>query len=357
MLDLCKLIFGTVIDLLRSRATLEAEIVVLRQQINVLRRANPRRLRFGSIDRLILGGVCRLFPKMYDTLAIVRPDTVIRWHRAGFRLYWRWKSRRRCGRPTVSVEIRRLIREMSITNPLWGAPRIHGERLKLGIDIGQTSVAKYMARRRGPTSQGWKTFLRNHADGIAAMDLFVVPTISFRFLYGLLIVGHDRRHILWFGVTSHPTAEWIANQLTEACGWEQVPRYLIRDRDRVYGEIFIRRLRSMGIRDRPTSPRSPWQNGYAERLIGSIRRECLDHVVVFGERHLRHMLQSYMNYHNEVRTHLSLEKDAPVSRAVKLFSKRRERTTMAKSNRDAMTQGRAPVRVCLLGLLGRVGVR
>ena len=163
---------------------------------------------------------------MYDTLAIVRPDTVIRWHRAGFRLYWRWGSRRRCGRPTVSLEIRRLIREMSIVNPLWGAPRIHGELLKLGIDVGQTSVAKYMARRRGPPSQGWKTFLRNHADGIAAMDLFVVPTISFRLLYGLLIMGHGRRQILWFGVTAHPTAECLANQFTEACGREQIPSSL-----------------------------------------------------------------------------------------------------------------------------------
>jgi transposase InsO family protein len=148
------------------------------------------------------------------------------------------------------------------------------------------------------------------------MDMFVVPTISFRLLYGLLIVGHGRRQILWFGVTAHPTAEWIANQITEACGWEQAPRYLIRDRDGAYGEVFIRRLRSMGIRDRPTSPRSPWENGYAERLIGSIRRECLDHVVVFSERHLRHLLLSYMKYYNGARTHLSLEKDAPFSRAV-----------------------------------------
>jgi transposase InsO family protein len=314
MLDLCKLIFGMVIDLLRSRATLEAEIVVLRQQINVLRRANAERLPLGSIDRLILGGVCRLFPKLYDALAIVRPATVIRWHRAGFRSYWRWKSRPRCGRPAVPLEIRRLIRQMSIANPLWGAPRIHGELLKLGIDVGQTSVAKYMMRRRGPPSQGWKTFLRNHADGIVAMDLFVVPTLSFRLLYGLLIMGHGRRQILWFGVTAHPTAEWIANQLTGACGWEQIPRYLIRDRDGAYGGIFLRRLRSIGIRDHPTSPRSPWQNAYAERLIGSIRRECIDHVVVFGERHLRHVLLSYMKYYNEARTHLSLNKDAPASR-------------------------------------------
>jgi hypothetical protein len=203
------------------------------------------------MDRLIFVGLYRLVPNTIKAFTIVTPDTVIRWHRAGFLSYWRWKSRHRCGRPTVPLEIRRLIREMSIANPLWGAPRIHGELLKLGIEIGQTSVAKYMARRRGPPSQGWRTFLRNHADGIVAMDLFVVPTISFRLLYGLLIIGHGRRQILWFGVTAHPTAEWLANQLTEASGWEQIPRYLIRDRDRAYGEIFVRRVRSIGIRDRP----------------------------------------------------------------------------------------------------------
>jgi hypothetical protein len=167
------------------------------------------------------------------------------------------KSRSRGGRPNVAPEIRRLIREMSLANPLWGAPRIHGELLKLGIDIGQTSVAKYMARRRRPPSQGWKTFLRNHADGIAAMDLFVVPTISFRLLFGLLILQHDRRRVLWTAATARPTAEWIARQLTEACGWEHAPQYLIRDRDRAYGKIVTRRLRTLGIRDRPTSPRSP----------------------------------------------------------------------------------------------------
>jgi transposase InsO family protein len=316
MRDLFRLIGWTVVDLFRSRAALEAEIWTLRQQINILRRTAPKKFVFSGIDRLIFIGLYLLFPKVCDALAIVKPDTIVRWHRAGFRLYWRWKSRPCGGRPRVAPEIRELVREMSIANPLWGAPRIHGELLKLGIDIGQTSVAKYMARRRGPPSQGWKTFLRNHADGIAAMDLFVVPTISFRLLYGLLIIGHGRRQILWFGVTAHPTAEWIANQLTAAYGWEQVPRYLIRDRDGAYGEVFIRRLRSMGIRDRPTSPRSPWQNGYAERLIGSIRRECPDYVVVLGERHLRHVLQSYMNYYNETRTHLSLDKDAPLSRTV-----------------------------------------
>jgi transposase InsO family protein len=316
MREALSLIWTASVGLFRSSASLSAEILVLRHQINILRRHSPKRQTFSAMDRLIFAGLYRLAPTVLNALAIVKPETVIKWHRAGFRSYWRWKSRRRSGRPTVLPEIRKLIREISIANPLWGAPRIHGELLKLGIDVGQTSVAKYMVKRREPSSQGWKTFLHNHADGIAAMDLFVVPTISFRLLYGFLIMGHGRRQILWFGVTAHPNAEWIANQVREACGWEQAPPYLIRDRDRVYGEVFIRRLRSMGIRDRPTLPRSPWQNGYAERLIGSIRRECLDHVVVFGERHLRHLLLSYMKYYNEARTHLSLEKDAPVSRVV-----------------------------------------
>ncbi len=205
---------------------------------------------------------------------------------------------------------------MNIANPLWGAPRIHGELLKLGIDVGQTTVAKYMAKHRRPPSQRWRTFLRNHADGIASMDLFVVPTISFQLLYGLLILQHGRRQMLWLGVTAHPTADWIAQQLTEAYGWTAAPRYVVRDRDAVYGATFIRRLRAMGIRDRPTAARSPWQNGYAERLIGSIRRECVDNVVVFGERHLRHLLKLYQEYYNEARTHLSLNKDASVPRPI-----------------------------------------
>src|SRR6478752_1789068 len=315
MRDLLNLIRSMLLGLFRSKTSLEAEILALRHQLNVLRRASPQRPVFSNFDRMILVCLYRIAPRILDALTIVEPETVIRWHRAGFRSFWRWKSRRRAGRPSVTPEIRRLIREMSLANPLWGAPRIHGELLKLGIDIGQTSVAKYMARRRRPPSQGWRTFLRNHAGGIVSMDLFVVPTISFKLLYGLLIMGHGRRQILWFGVTAHPTAEWIANQLTEACDWEQIPRYLIRDRDRAYGEIFVRRLRSIGIRDRPTSPRSPWQNAYAERLIGSIRRECVDHVVVFGECHLRHVLLSYMSYYNGTRTHLSLNKDAPMCHA------------------------------------------
>src|SRR5712692_9065869 len=260
MSDLCKLIWCALIGPFRPRAALQAEILVLRHQLNVLRRKAPKRLAFGNVDRLVFTALYRVAPGVLDALKILKPQTVIRWHRAGFRAYWRWKSRPRGGRPKTPADIRQLIRDMSLANPLWGAPRIHGELLKLGIDVGQTSVAKYMARRRRPPSQGWTTFLRNHADGIAAMDLFVVPTISFRLLYGLLILRHDRRQILWLGATAHPTAEWIARQLTEACGWERAPEYLIYDRDRAYGEVFTWRVRAMGIRDRPTSPRSPWQN-------------------------------------------------------------------------------------------------
>ena len=255
-----------------------------------------------------------LAPNILDALKIVKPETVLRWHRGGFRAYWRWKSRPRGGWPSTPGEIRDLIREMSIANPLWGAPRIHGELLKLGIDVGQTTVAKYMAKTTRPPSQGWKTFLVNHADGIASMDLFVVPTISFRLLYGFVILLHARRERLWLGVTAHPTAEWIAQQITEVSGWRNAPRYVVRDRDRVYGARFVKRVRAMGIRDRPISPRSPWQNGHAERLIGSIRRDCLDHIVVFGEPHLRNLLRSYQKYYNDGRTHLSLCKDAPIPR-------------------------------------------
>jgi len=205
---------------------------------------------------------------------------------------------------------------MSTENELWGAPRIHGELLKLGVEVAQSSVAKYMVKRRGPPSQGWRTFLRNHAPEVAAMDLFVVPTIGFKLLYGLVVVRIHRRDLVCINVTANPTAEWVARQITEAFPWNEAPRYMIRDRDRIYGAVVTRRLRAMGIRDKPTAPASPWQNGFAERLIGSIRRECLDHVIVLGEVHLRRILRSYADYYNGFRTHRSLNKDTPNSRPV-----------------------------------------
>ena len=244
MLELFNLLRWILLDLFRSRSSLEGEVIALRHQLNVLRRRTPKRPALRSFDRFTFILLYRLAPTVLDAVTIVRPETIMRWHRAGFRSFWRWKSRRRPGRPKVPLEVRQLIREISLANPLWGAPRIHGELLKLGIDVGQTSVAKYMARHGRPPSQGWRTFLRNHADGIASIDLFVVPTISFRLLYGLLVLRHDRRRVLWLGVTAHPSAEWIAQQVTEACGWESAPHYLIRDRDGVYGEAFTRRIRA-----------------------------------------------------------------------------------------------------------------
>jgi transposase InsO family protein len=316
MRDICRLLWCALVGLFRSRASLEAEILLLRHQLNVLRRKSPKRMAFTDVDRLVFARLYHLAPGVLNALKIVKPETVIRWHRAGFRAYWRRRSGPRGGRPQTPLEIRRLIRDVSIANPLWGAPRIHGELLKLGIEIGQTTVAKYMAKERRSPSQGWRTFISNHAEGIAALDLFVVPTLSFRLLFGLVILRHDRREILWLGVTAHPTAEWIAQQVTEAFGWEKPPKYLLRDRDQAYGDAFMSRIRAMGIRDRPTAARSPWQNGYCERAIGSIRRDCLDHVIVLGERHLLHLLRCYASYYNRSRTHLSLNKDAPTRRPV-----------------------------------------
>jgi transposase InsO family protein len=256
----------------------------------------------------------RWFPSVLKAITIIRPETLVRWHLAGFRRYWRWKSRSLGGRPQIDADLRALIRQMSVDNPLWGAPRIHGELLKLGFEVAQSSVAKYMVKRSGPPCQGWRTFLRNHAPDIAAMDLFVAPTIGFDLLYVLVVVRLAPRNLVWINVTPHPTAEWIARQVTEAFPWAEAPRYLIRDR--VYGTAVTHRLRAMGIRDRPIAPGSPWQNGFAERLIGSIRRECVDHIVLLGEAHLRRILGEYAAYYNESRTHRSLDKDAPVSRPV-----------------------------------------
>jgi len=300
---------------IRSRFTrrtrLEAENLILRQQLVVLRRKSAARLRLWNIDRLLLVWLYRLYPSLLDAIVIVQPETVIRWHRRGFRAYWHWKSRHVGGRPRIDSEVRALIRRMSLENPLWGAPRIHGELLMLGIEVAESTVGRYMVRRRRPPSQGWKTFLRNHAAGIASLDLFVVRTISFKLLYGLVILHHARRRLVTISVTTNPTEEWIAGQVTDAFPWDEAPSHLIRDRDRAFGPAYTHRIRAMRIRDHPTAPRSPWQNGHVERLIGSIRRESLDHLVVFDEAQLRRVLKNYASYSNQIRTRLSLDKNAP----------------------------------------------
>jgi transposase InsO family protein len=316
MFSIIHLLATFIADLFKSPRRLEVENLFLRHQLNIALRGAPHRPRLCGSDRALLVWMTWLWPSLLALSRVVQPDTILRWHRAGFRAYWRWKSRGRPGRPRVSRELRELIQRMSKENPLWGAPRIHGELLKLGFEIAESTVSKYMIRRRGPPSQTWQTFLRNHAEAIAAIDLCVVPTLTFGGLFAFLVLGHGRRQLLWFAVTRHPTAEWLAQQIVEAFPWGTAPTYLVRDNDRAYGQAFTRRLRTMGIRDRPTSLRSPWQNPYAERLIGTLRRECLDHVLIFGERHLRRILALYSLYYNQTRTHLGLGKDAPLPRPV-----------------------------------------
>ena len=317
MIKLLQAIFQWLLLRFRSRASLEAEILMLRQQLGVLRLRSPQRARPGVWDRVILVWLYRLCPSVLAAVHIVQPATLLRWHRKGFRAYWRWKSRPTGGRPRIDTELRGLIRRLGEENPLWGAPRIHGELLMLGYRVSQTTVAKYVVKRpyrtRGPS---WKAFLKSHADGIASMDFVIVPTLTFRLLYCLVILNHARRKIIHIAVTTIPTAEWVARQITEAFPWNDAPDYLIRDRDPVFDRLVQRRIQAMGIRDRPTAPRSPWQNGYVERLIGSVRRDCLDHILILGENHLRRVMKAYVQYYNNARTHLSLGKDAPSKRQI-----------------------------------------
>jgi transposase InsO family protein len=305
-----------VIDFFKSPRRLEAENLFLRHQLSIALRRAPSRLRLRGSDRALLVWMTRLWPSLLGAAQVAQPETILRWHRAGFKTFWRWKSRNRAGRPKIDRELRDLIRQMSKENPKWGASRVHGELLMLGFEVAQSTVSKYMVRGGTPPSQSWKTFLRNHAQAIAAIDLCVVPTLTFERLFAVLVLGHDRRQLLWFEVTRHPTAEWLARQITEAFPWATAPACLVRDNDGAYGHVFRSRVRAMGIRDRPISPGSPWQNGYAERLIGTVRRECRDRMLIFGESHLRRVLASYAAYYNQARTHLALQKDAPLHRAV-----------------------------------------
>ena len=309
------ILFETLRSSVRTRRELALENLALRQQLAVCKARQPRP-RLTEIDRIFWVLLSRLWTSWRHSLLVVRPQTVVGWHRQGFRRYWAGKSRRRSGRPAISADLRHLIRRMSSANPLWGAPRIHGELLKLGITVSQATVSKYMLRPRRPPSQAWRTFLKNHAKDLIALDFFTVPTATFRVLFVLVMLTHSRRRLVHFNVTEHPTAEWTARQLLEACVHEEAPGYLIRDRDQVYGERFCRQAKTLDIREVVIAPHSPWQNAYAERVIGSIRRECLNHVVVMGERHLLRILSKYLAYYNGTRTHLSLGKDAPERRSV-----------------------------------------
>lgn len=317
MIKLLQTLFYWIAIRFRSRASLEAEIAMLRQQLGVLRLKSPKRIQVGFWDRVVFVWLYRFCPSALDAMHIVQPATVLRWHRQGFKAYWRWISRPRGGRPRINTELRALIRRMSRENPLWGAPRIHGELLMLGVKVSQSTVAKYMVKHPNrPGGQTWKTFLENHRDGIASMDFIIVPTIGFKLLYCLVVLDHARRKIIHFAVTTVPTAEWVVPQITEAFPWDRAPEYMIRDNDPVFNSLVQRRLHHFGIRDRPTTPNSPWQNAYSERVNGSIRRECLNHILIFGEAHLRRVMRAYVHYYNNSRTHLSLSKNSPNERTV-----------------------------------------
>ena len=301
---------------LGDRIGLVAENLALRQQLAILRRG-VKRPRLRRRDRVFWAWLCRLWRGWRSSLVIVQPETVVRWHRQGFRLYWRKKSRSRSdGRPALDTGVRALIRRICVANPTWGAPRIHGELRKLGIDVAETTVAKYMPRRGRPSSPTWRAFLDNHVRDLVSIDFFTVPTATFRVLFVLVVLAHDRRRIVHLNVTANPLAAWTGQQIREAFPYDTAPRFLLRDRDGVYGNDFARIVHSLGIRQVVIALRSPWQNPYAERVIGSIRREWLDHVIVLNERHLRRILRSYLAYYHRSRTHLSLGKDAPDHRAV-----------------------------------------
>ena len=309
-----QIILQSLISSVRSRRDLAFENLLLRQQLAAMKHRQPRP-KLSKADRIFWVLLSKFWPNWRDALHIVTPETVVRWHRQGFRYYWTWKSRR-SGRPKVDPAIRDLIRRMCRANSLWGAPRIHGELLKLGLDVSEATVSKYMIRDRRPPSQTWRTFLENHAKDLVAIDFFTVPTATFRVLFVLVILSHDRRRILHFNATEHPTAAWTARQLLEVCGMDDAQRYLLRDRDAIYGNTFRRQVTGLGIEEVLTAPRSPWQNPYVERVIGSIRRECLDHTIILVERHLRRVVRNYVNYYNTLRTHLSLSKDAPTGRSI-----------------------------------------
>jgi putative transposase len=302
----------------RRRRELALENLALRQQLGVLKRRNGV-ARLKRKDRMFWVVLSRLWPHWRKALHLIRAETVVGWQRQGFRIYWAKISlRKTAGRPPLSTEIRALVKMMATANPFWGAPRIHGELLKLGIEISERTVSRLMPQGRKPSSQTWKAFLNNHLQELVSMDFFTVPTVTFRVLFVLVVLSHDRRRVIHFNVTEHPTQLWTAQQMIEAFPDDSAPPYLLRDRDQIYGNFFQERVSGMDIKQILTAPQSPWQSPFVERLIGSIRRDCLDHVIVLGEKHLRNILSSYLDYYHRSRTHLSLQKDAPETRSIQL---------------------------------------
>jgi len=305
----------------KTNCQLKLEVIILTKQIEILQRTNPK-LKIKNTDRLVFSIIKELLSTWKEKLFIVKPEIVIKWHRTAFRLYWRRKSKHKDGRPKVEREVIELIRQIANDNPLWGVPRIHGEMKKLGFNISQSTVQRYVPKRNGRTTgQRWKTFLKNHSKEIISVDFLTVPTINFKLVHVLIVIEHSRRRIIHCNVTKNPTAEWTLQQIRNLLFHYDTPKYLIRDRDGKYGKLFTEGIRHLGINQIMTSYRSPWQNGYVERVIGSIKRECLDHVIIMNEDHLRSILTDYISYYNKYRTHLGINKDSPNGRAVQFAGK------------------------------------
>ncbi|MBF0447995.1 MAG: transposase [Magnetococcales bacterium] len=316
MSDIIHLFLKAVQCFFQSRAAMQLEILALRHQISVLHRQQKKRPALNHWDRIFWVWLSQIWPRWKEALVIVKPDTVVKWHQTGFKMFWRWRSRKkRPGRPPVPKEVRDLIRQMSRENPFWGAPRIHGELLILGYDVGETTVAKYMIKPKKPPSQTWKTFLENHADQIVALDFFTVPTIFFKVLHVLILIDHDRRRIVHFNVTTNPTSAWVIQQIREAFPWDTAPRFLLHDRDPLF-MASQSSMKKMGLETVITAPHSPWQNAVAKRMVGTLRRECFDHIIVLNEEHLRQRLGEFKVYYHSTRTHLGLDKQCPINRDV-----------------------------------------
>ena len=314
MMSRIGLLLSYLLSMFRSYASLRLENLALRHQVAVYKQSMPRP-KLKPADRIFWVWLSRWWPGWQRTLEFVQPRTVITWQNQRFRDYWRKLSQNsKPGRPTITKEVRELIQDMWRSNPTWGSPRMVGELRKLGITVAKSTVEKYRPRNRKPPSPTWKAFLNNHIKDIVACDFFTVPTVNFGVLFVFIILAHERRRIIHVNITEHLTAKWTAQQMVEAFPWDTAPRYLLRDRDAIYGVCFQERVRPMGIQEVKIAPRSPWQNPYCERVIGSIRRDVLDHVIVLNDRHLMRLLKSYLNDYHRFRTHLSLEMDCPEPR-------------------------------------------
>ena len=319
---LAKLVFEFLRLIFRSKQDIVLENLALRQQLAVQQRS-IKRPKIKNTDRIFWVWLSRIWNDWRSALIIVKPPTVIGWHKKGFKLYWKRKSRR-VGRPNIDWELIKLIRRMQEENPTWTAQRIQGELVKLGLDVSDNTVAKYMRKSKSDDSrrQRWLTFLRNHAKHIVGIDFLVARTIFFKSIHVFVAISHDRRKILHFAVTANPHSQWAIQQLRETFAFDETTKYVIRDNDKIFSEDFKLHIRNFGLEDTPTAPRSPWQNPICERVIGTLRRECLDHMIILNEKHLHSVLDEYINnYYNVSRTHMSLEKDSPVHRPVQANGK------------------------------------